>query len=348
MSTLNYFLWNGLAHETRKNYFSVQKSYETYCTLQSKTAWPAQIKVLGDWITMRAIGGAGVTRVKADTILASLSALRSVHTDNQWDESVFDSPWLKRIIAGVRRTAISTPTKQAQPISLEVLGKITKPAFSDRMGVKSREDINFDVASKVAFAGFLRMGEFTVKSSQLQEDSTTFAYTRLTRNDVSFAQDMSYATLRLKRSKADYNHRGIEIVLARTDTTTCPVRALCELIVDYPGIGDTPDERGNEPLFRMSSGEPMSRNWMISQLRRRLQQAGIQTHTKYSGHSFRRGAAQHASDNGLTHEDIQELGRWKSDSFKRYFKRTLHSKLELNARFAKKPDIEAFARMRDM
>lgn len=325
-------MWNGLAIETRKNYVSVQRSYQNYCVLQSKQAWPVQLETLGEWITLRATGGLGTPKVKADTIAGNVSALRSLHIDRGLDEKVFDNPWIKRIINGIRRTAKDPQVKRAQPITMGILEKITKRPFITAPGARPREDINFDVAAKVAFAGCLRMGEFTVKNTQISDNPETFAYTRLTRNDITFAPDGTFATLRLKRSKADYEHRGVEVVLARTLTPTCPVMALYELLRDYPAEGDT-------PLFVTSGGEPMSRNWMISELRNRIQAAGIQTPTNFSGHSFRRGAAQHASDNGLTHEDIQELGRWKSDSFKRYFKKSIRSRLELNLRFLKKTDV---------
>ena len=38
----------------------------------------------------------------------------------------------------------------------------------------------------------------------------------------------------------------------------------------------------------------------------------------YSGHSFRRGATTSARLTGLTQEEIQLLGRWKSDSWRLY------------------------------
>ncbi|KAG6072987.1 hypothetical protein E4U16_004980 [Claviceps sp. LM84 group G4] len=38
-----------------------------------------------------------------------------------------------------------------------------------------------------------------------------------------------------------------------------------------------------------------------------------------TGHSFRRGAAQHAHDMGLSRDDIKALGRWSSDAVDRYY-----------------------------
>ena len=48
-----------------------------------------------------------------------------------------------------------------------------------------------------------------------------------------------------------------------------------------------------------------------------MDQAGIST--DFNGHSFRRGAAQHASDNGLGDDDIKILRRWTLEAFKQYF-----------------------------
>lgn len=40
---------------------------------------------------------------------------------------------------------------------------------------------------------------------------------------------------------------------------------------------------------------------------------------QFTGHSFRRGAAQHAHDMGIDKGDIQKLGRWAGDSVDQYY-----------------------------
>ena len=90
--------------------------------------------------------------------------------------------------------------------------------------------------------------------------------------------------------------------------------------------------QSDKPLFGFD-GTPMTRNWMIATLRKRATNLYGHTALKYSGHSFRRGAAQQASDNGLGEEDIKALGRWSSESFKRYFKQTLQQRFALSRRF---------------
>ena len=46
----------------------------------------------------------------------------------------------------------------------------------------------------------------------------------------------------------------------------------------------------------------------------------------YLGHSFRRGAATSAREAGLTEDEIMLLGRWNSDSQRRYIV-THHSRV---------------------
>jgi hypothetical protein len=120
-------------------------------------------------------------------------------------------------------------------------------------------------------------------------------------------------------------HRGIDIVLAATGSMTCPVRAL-RILFDWQPL------RGDQPLFGFDGG-PLRRDWMIATLRKRAALLHSQASTQYTGHSFRRGAAQQASDNSLIDDDIKALGRWSSDSFKRYFKQSMRQRFALSTRF---------------
>jgi hypothetical protein len=289
--------------------------------LHGHTPWPASSRALGEFATMRAIGGAGIPKVKADTIQGNLSALRSIHVDRLLDTTVFDNPWLRRIVTGIRRVEPTEARKQAAPITRSILRELTSKVVSSG----KIEDLNFDAAAKVAFAGFLRMGEFTVKNSQLRDDPRTFSHTRLTRSDITFSNNDSHAILRLKRSKADTEHRGIDIVLAASTDDICPVKALRELFQRQPLAGD-------QPLFGFGGG-PLRRDWMIATLQKRMGRIRENTSARYTGHSFRRGAAQQASDNGLNDEDIKALGRWNSESFKRYFKQSMQQRFALSCRF---------------
>ena len=125
----------------------------------------------------------------------------------------------------------------------------------------------------------------------------------------------------LRSSKSDYDHTGVEIVVANTGEDTCPVAALRALYTLDP-------QPPRAPLFRTHNGT-LSRNKYINEMRRRLKDNGHTNYKCYSGHSPRRGAA---ADNGIEY-DIQRLGRWSSEAFKRYFHISQAYKFHLNRRF---------------
>jgi hypothetical protein len=59
-----------------------------------------------------------------------------------------------------------------------------------------------------------------------------------------------------------------------------------------------------------------TRTKVIGRLRAILLELGVSEN--YSGHSFRRGASTWARSIDIPDADIQLLGRWKSDAYKRY------------------------------
>jgi integrase len=298
-------LWNGLDPATRKGYKSAIKSYETLCALNNDVAWPATEVVLGKWITARAFGSStlqNMGRIKPDTIQVYLAALRSYHTDRLLNSDVFDSVHIKRLIKGARNVFPPTPKRPRHPITLAILKGIL-PSLSD-----NKDEANIHAAFCIAFAGFLRMGEFTNTATDLAAPGASPQVLR--RSDISFSENYDTATLLLRRSKTDVNNTGVRIIIARTKGITCPVASLLHLLAIDP-------QDQSDTLFRFSNG-PFTRARVLSALSLGLLTLGIQD-SGYSGHSFRRGAAQHASDMGMLDSEIQTLGRWSSAAFQLYF-----------------------------
>lgn len=312
-------LWYGLAPDTRRGYNTAIRSYEFFCTSQGKSPWPATNYNLIEWVNTRAFGSAipNQGQIQADTIAGYLSGLRSYHVDRNFSTTVFDSFQLDRVLRGVRRM-FPQAKKTRLPITKDILLNIT------RTKPTSLQDLNINTAFKVAWAGFLRMGEFTYTKADLK-NRKLFSATKLTRSDITFSQDDQYVVLRLKRSKTDVKHTGVEIIIAATNDATCPVSALRQLFMLDP-------QPSNAPLYRLDNGAAFARKPVIQILRQKLEASGIPYQT-YSGHSFRKGAAQHASDNGMLDEHIQKLGRWSSQAFQLYFKTSSTSLYSLNLRF---------------
>ena len=156
----------------------------------------------------------------------------------------------------------------------------------------------------VSFAAFLRSGEFTWEGW----DPSSSPSHSLVRRHIRFNPNGS-VTLHLPSSKTDPFRRGVDIPLAATATTLCPVRALKQLFNRHPAPPTS-------PLFARSMG-PFSKSYFISKIHELLLRAGIPT-AGFSGHSIHKGAAVSAADRGISKDDIKLMGRWKSDAVQVY------------------------------
>ncbi len=186
-------------------------------------------------------------------------------------------------------------------------------------------DINVNTSFKVAWAGFIRMGQFTYTEAEAKK--ATFAETGLTRSDISFSKGDQYAILRLKRSNTDTENTGVQIILGATSKPTCPVAALKKLFIQDP-------RPSNAALLKLkSSAFPCQA--VVNILKQCIAAAGF-PETNYSGHSFRKGAVQHTANHGILDESIQRLGRWTSNAFKLYVITTPETLSNLNLSFQKR------------
>lgn len=236
--------------------------------------------------------------IKFSTLKQYLTHVRSLATDPGLSSSGFDEPIVHRVLKGIKRVHGDPGRKPKLPITHDVLQQLVSclDVFTD-YGVKMR------AIFCLAFAGFLRCGEFTVHKAS--EFSRLYS---LTHASVKFFPDRASAThvvLTLPRSKTDPFRHGTKIYIAAVEgSATCPVAALREY---FDVLHAAPDA----PLFFEGEGDleaPLTRNWFIRELKDCLIAAGLDPEL-YSGHSFRRGAATTAYTNGIPEPDIQRLGR---------------------------------------
>src|SRR5882672_10049837 len=174
-----------------------------------------------------------------------------------------------------------------------------------------------------AFAGFLRCSEFTVLTGQ-----SFYPSINLMRSCIEFMPSISspsHVILTIPSSKTDPFRKGVFIAIANTPGVhTCAVNALKNLFEYVP----RPPEA---PLFSQDGDSPLSRGQFIAQVKSNLARAGFDT-SKFSGHSFRRGAASSAAVVGFNDYEIQQLGRWHSNSYKLYVDGSRSRVLSLSAR----------------
>ena len=80
-------------------------------------------------------------------------------------------------------------------------------------------------------------------------------------------------------------------------------------------------------VFNKSKFVPYSPAKFVKQLRGLLSLIGLPA-SDYSGHSFRRGSASWAIQNGIPGEIIKILGDWKSDAYLAYLSLSTLSKIK--------------------
>ena len=113
----------------------------------------------------------------------------------------------------------------------------------------------------------------------------------------------------IRQSKTDPFRKGVNLFLGRTSVDLCPV----EFLLNYLVVKGSKDG----PLIIFKDGRPLTRQWLVNALREVLQAARV-NQSKYSGHSFRIGAASsHYSSCYRGMEDLT-LRRWNSVAYLYY------------------------------
>ena len=159
--------------------------------------------------------------------------------------------------------------------------------------------IMYRTMSSVAFFGLLRCSEYTSANRFTFDPASTLLV-----DDVSFNNNYTIMILRIKASKTDPFRNGVSIRIAAIGGWLCPVRLMRRYLHVHPGPG---------PLFRLDMHRYLVRNDVVSFLRGVLHDV-----PQINTHSFRIGGASAAASAGVPDSQIQILGRWSSDAYRRY------------------------------
>lgn len=252
-----------------------------------------------EWVC--SLGG----QVQPKTIKAYLSHVRSLHIDNDLDFSPTESPMVQRVIRGIKRYHGEKDRKPKLPITLPILLTLLHH-------IKEANSLDYQMltaACCLAFAAFLRCGEFTVANTKKWNPSIN-----LSRSAVIFLPNFDNAThlqLILPASKTDPFRKGVTVLVAAApNRASCPLTAIKTMFNTHPAPPDA-------PLFLTHTGKPLSRTLLIESIRTALRAGGFEERL-YAGQSFRRGGASSAGAAGFSDYEIQLLGRWRSDAYKLY------------------------------
>jgi hypothetical protein len=171
----------------------------------------------------------------------------------------------------------------------------------------------------VGVYGLFRSGELAVKTL----DGVTLTDNLLRRSNVRWETD--YVAIRLDVSKSDPFREGVEIVLHRNNTPTCPYNRL-RYVWDH-----SPSDGPYDPLFQCSDGSPLEYVQLNDAIKICAVAIGLDPNS-FSGHSLRIGGATSLAILGYDAHIIKTLGRWKSLSYQLYTRMTMHMRADISRR----------------
>ena len=209
---------------------------------------------------------------------------------------------IQKMLTGVRKL---TNTRDLRiPVTKDILQNLMQAVLhtSESHYMKCMIRAMFSLS----FFALLRVGEITVSYSHTSKNV-------LQLNNVTFSPPLPRSRLILI-TMHHYKHSGPTPTTLQIDSQpgpTCPVTALATY------IGCRTSSSG--PLFVFPNGDPISTHYYTEQLQLALRWCKLDTRY-YKSHSFRIGAATTAASLGATDAQIEAMGRWNSNSFKRYIR----------------------------
>ena len=220
------------------------KRFDTYCTMFSiNDPFPVTEILMCSFAAYLADEGLAPQTIK--TYLASLRSTQlSLGLPDPREQSSL--PVLKRVQAGISRVRLQkgVPSRVRLPITINVLSAIK----SHLEAVSYTDTEVFWAIAASAFFGFFRLGELVLPNGTQWDQKLHLSW-----GDVAIDSHTapSIIQIHLKQSKCDQFGRGADIILGKTDSTICPVRAILAYM-------DQRDQRSG-PFFLLSDSTPASK-----------------------------------------------------------------------------------------
>lgn len=248
----------------------------------------------------------------AGVVSSTLSAIRSLTVALGASTSPFDSANLKQAIHSMRSLRKGRKQAKRLPITIWALTRMKRHV----KGKDHKETVLF-AAILLGFHALLRASEFVSKDP--------YGATLL-RKHVTI--DNGKASIHLARSKTDTYDEGITITIHATNNGTCPITWL------VLAMALAPDQSPNAPVFQRSNGQAMSYQDLQRYLAMLCKRSNFDSQA-IKTHSLRIGGATSLMSLGFTRDQIMELGRWKSDSYRLYIHHPEQLRVSVAARLKK-------------
>ena len=290
---IQFYHHNALASTSLSTYNTGLRAYYLFCAQTGLPRFPLTETNLQRFVVSMA-NRLGYKSIKV--YLAGLQFFSIMHGHNV---TLSSFPRLYYLLRGIRRAQGSQFSRPRRlPITFFQLRVIHCRVLLQQYTPFHR--LMLRTASSLAFFGLLRCSEYTSSSRGSFDASSTL----MVRN-ISFNLNFSLMRIVIKASKTDPFRVGCTIRIAALNTPVCPVLLMREYLGCHP--------TGAGPLFLWRAGQFLIRQDVVLMLRRCF--PGV---TNINTHSFRIGGASAAASAGIPDSQIQILGRWSSDAYRRY------------------------------
>ena len=149
-----------------------------------------------------------------------LAGIKSYQLDLRIECIEFSDPRLERTIQGIKRDHQEPKRRRRIPLTRPHLVQLLR-----HLSTTNYDNIATRAAFTLAFAGFLRVGEFTYREAD-HHLGPTFSKWFLTKSCVRIRARGTYMELTLPSSKTDPFRKGVKLTIVRSHDTACPVRAM--------------------------------------------------------------------------------------------------------------------------
>ncbi len=312
---ISFYMGSSVASSTSQGYDQVYKKYEAYCQEKGVPPVPAPTHRVSAFIVRFADETQSWGQVRR-----AAAAIAKAH------EEVFaprptDNDGFRRLLKGIQRK-LDKPAERAQktPFTPELLSRAVQ---TELRGPK--KDL---VAWRTVWRMLMEFHALARWSDVVQ----------LEYKDIYFgtADGGQYMRLTFRKSKTDQAGKGTTAFIRGTETSTCPVHLTREYARLLGYVPCSAQVQIMQPRIRCIRGQQTAQQIRVSyttaleDLRRVLTSLG-EDPCCYGEHSGRRGGATTAASRGASEREVQEGGRWASDSSMRlYVSKSVEQKLSFS------------------
>lgn len=296
-----------------------QRRYLQFCKQFRLTPMPANEQTLIWFITYvhyhPMVGG---TKVSAESLQVYLNGVRALHIKSGFAVPPIAGDRIKLVLKGISEN--SPPPQQKWPITYKLLSQM----FA--LLSQTYQDILWKAVFSMAFFGCMRAAEFTIPKEGAFDPAL-----HLCQSDVQFAtseEKVLYMTVTVKRTKVAKH--GVQLYIGCSGAHACAVCSMHEYVKLRNMLGI---HIANPALFVFHTGVILDKPTLVKHTKFLIKLLGLDPE-HFSGHSYRIGSASEAGQMNFKDWEIQLLGNWSSDTYKRYIRNTASHVIKFAKRLA--------------